>query len=468
MYLNNTNFNSAISNLTRIGAQLAISNQRLTTGKRVNTAADDPAGIVAMSNLNQQIAQIDAATRNGQRISSMIDTADGAMSQMASLIGTIQSNTLAAAGSTVTAEERAAYQAEIDAAIDSIDTLVNTTSFNGRKLLDGTTGYATSGVDSAKLSDVRVNAANTGNGGSVTVDVDVVSKAEKAVVKYSTGALVDDVTMTVTGNNGTVEFNFASGTNMATITSTIAAQSDATGIDATLETVLGVTSIYFRSQDYGSDQTVNVNVTDGTFNLDGGVTSDTGVDATVTINGQTTTTDGLSVIAQSGTTAVRFTLEESFGTVAGGSTSFTISGNGAGFSLGAVANDQINYGLSSMNTNYLGNDTLGYLNSLRSNGANALSSGNYYAAYNIATTASQQVSTERARMGAIKTYTVDATLSSYAATKNALTQSLSSIEDVDYVAETARNQQLQLLYQAGISVLSSMGQNTSSILSLLS
>ncbi|KPK75656.1 MAG: hypothetical protein AMJ79_10450, partial [Phycisphaerae bacterium SM23_30] len=138
---------TAINNLTKIGAQLALSDQRLSTGKRINSAADDPSGVVAVANMHDEITRIDALTENGQRISSIIDTADGALAQISSLLGTIETKALAAAGATATAEERAAYQAEIDAAVDAIDTLVNTTTFNSTRLLDGGLAYTTSGID---------------------------------------------------------------------------------------------------------------------------------------------------------------------------------------------------------------------------------------------------------------------------------------------------------------------------------
>jgi len=466
LLLNNADFTRTINTLTQIGAQLAVCNERLSTGKRVNSAADDPSGIVALSNFNSQITRIDAAVSNGQRINSVIDTADGAMAQISSLIGAIQSKTLAAAGSTTTAEERAAYQAEIDAAIGAIDTLVNTTDFNGRKLLDGTISYDTSGVDNTELADVRVNSASVGTG-SVSVDVDVVSAAEKAELGYVNGALVDDVTMSVTGNNGTEEFTFSTGTNIYQIESAINAQTDATGVAAEVVTG-GVTTLYFRSEEYGSSQSVSVNVTEGTFVFVGGATSDTGTDATVTVNGQAAVTDGLQVYGSSTNLSIRFSLKESFGIVGGGSSSFTVSGEGAGFRFGAKATDEINYGVSSLNSNYLGNDSVGYLGSLKSGGANALSSGNYYAAYNVATTASNQIATERARIGAIQTYTVNTTLSSLSEAKGAMTKSISSIEDADYIAEAANKTRLQLLMQAGIAVLNTLQQNSTSVLSLLS
>ena len=458
----NSSIISALANLSKISTQLAVSNTRLSTGYKLNTAADDPSGIIASTNFEREIAQIDAATRNGQRISSIIDTADGAMAQISSLLGTIQTNALSAAGSTTTAEERAAYQSEIDAAVDSIDRLVNTTTFNGTRILDGGLGYNTSGIDNAKLSDVRINSADT-SGGTVALSVSVVSAAEKAVVSYTNGNLTDDVTFSLTGSNGTEEFSFLNGATISDIETSVNSYSDDTGIVAEVD---GGT-LYLRSAEYGSSQSVNINVTAGTFSMAGGTTSDTGADATVTVNSQTTTSDGMQVYYSSGNTSVRFTLEDSFGSVGGGATSFDITGGGTGWQLDTNPSNKINIGLSSLNTSYLGNDSIGYLRSLKSGGSNALSTGNYQQAANIASAASQQLATDRARIGAVKTYAIDSTIDSMAVTKTALSKANSYIKDLDYAQESANNNRLQLLMQVGTSVISTLSQNQNNILKLI-
>ncbi len=459
---NNAAQMSMVSNLTKMAAALQVSNTRLSTGKRINKAADDPSGVVSVSGFSDSIARIDAMTKNGQRINSIIDTADGAMAQISSLLGTIQSDAVAAAGSTVTAEEKAAYQAEIDSAIDTIDTLVNTTSFNGKRILDGSYAYHTSGVDNAKLADVQVNSADT-TSGNIDLNVAVTSAAQKGEISYSNGNLTDDVTFSITGSNGTEEFSFSSGATISDIASSVNAQSDATGVDA----VVDGGTLYFRTAEYGSDETVSINVSSGSFAMDGGTTSDSGVDATVTVNGQTTIADGMQITYSSGSTSVNFTLKEDFGKVAGGTTSFSITGGGANFALDANPANRINTGIASLNSSYLGNDSLGYLSSLKSGGANAIASGNYQAAGNIAQAASQQVATTRARLGAIQSYSVNATLSSLDATKNALTSARSNIEDTDYTSESANNQHLQMMVQVGAQILGAMNTNANTVLSLL-
>ncbi|KPK72545.1 MAG: hypothetical protein AMJ79_15645, partial [Phycisphaerae bacterium SM23_30] len=173
------------------------------------------------------------------------------------------------------------------------------------------------------------------------------------------------------------------------------------------------------------------------------------------------------VFYSSGATSVRFTLEESFGTGAPDTTAFSITGGGARWQLDANPINKIHFGLSSLDSSFLGNDALGYLSSLKSGGANALSSENYHQAANIAAAASQQVATDRARLGAVKSYSVDSTLSSLNSAKTALTAAVSSIEEVDFVSETANYQRLQSLYKMGVSVIAAINNNTANVLALL-
>ncbi len=462
MTLRNSGILRALNTLTNISSELALSNTRLATSRRITAAGDDPAGLIAATLLEADIAQIDAIAKNGERINSIIDTADGAMAQISSLLNDIESNVLAASGSAVTAEERAAYQAEIDTAIDAIDSLVNQTSFNGIRLLDGGLGYSVTGADTAKIDDVRISSANTASG-NASLSVSVTGAAQKAAVSYSGGALAGDVTLVITGSNGTEQIELAAGATQNDIEDAVNAVSDATGVEANIN----AGTLYFKSAEYGSSQTVSVSVTEGTFALDGGISSDTGADATVTVNGQAADTDGLRVYFRSGDTSAQFTLRESFGNVAGGSTSFTVSGDGANWSLDPNPANAIHFGLSSLGSAFLGNDSVGMLNSLKSGGDNDLSSGNYQTAANIVSAATSQVVTDRARLGAVQTYTVNASLNAYAAAKTAMSNSYSSIMDLDYAQEMANNSRLQLLMQMGTSILSTMNQNYSSILSLL-
>ena len=470
-YLNLQSVRTAVNNLTQIGAQLAISNYRLTTGKRVNFASDDPSGIIALSALQAQIAQIDAATTNGQRISSLADSADGALSEISTLIDTIETNVIAASGDGVSEEDKATYQANIDSAINAIDRLVNTTSFNGQHLLNGSIGYTASGVDSDKISDVKIHTAET-NGGSVSVTVSLSAPAEATLVSAPMPAPLGDgenVVFTITGPDGSHEYTFNNtpGKSRSQFASAVNLFSGETGVTAA-DINGGIT---FSTTDTGSDATISITITDGTtFRLTGGATSgsDTGSDVEVTVDGVSAAIDGTNqeVFFSTPTVSGSFSLTDAFYGGADDTSGFTVSGDGGDFTLGTSSYDTIYFGQASLSSTGLGNAKLGYLSSIKSGGANDVASGNFSTAQSITDKASDQVASARARFGSLKTYTIESTLDSLAATKTALNDAIDDIEELDYVAETANNERLQALYTLGISVISAINTNNSNVLSL--
>ena len=452
--INNMAIYNVVNTLTRLGTELAISNERLATGLRVNRAVDDPSGIVALSNFNAEIARIDARTTNGTRINSIIDTADGAMAEIGDMLDAIDTAIISASGDP---DNLATYQATIDTALNSIDSIVSTTSFNGDTLLDGGIGYTVTGVNSSELAGVRVHSLDTASG-NVSLEISTVA-SEKAEIAYSGGTLIDDVTFTITGPSGSQEFNFAAGTARTTIALAVDAVSAQTGVESEKTDYL-----YFRSTEIGSDQTVSISVTAGTFGMLDGATSDTGCDAGVTINGSFAATSGnVAHYSSGGSTAIDITVADGFS----GTATITVSGSGADWSLGSSASDRIYFGQSSLSTSVLGDANTGLLSSLRSGGTNDLASGNFTAASDVAELAKSQVTSDRARLGAIGSYTVTCSLNAYADAKTSLTAAKSAIEDLDYAVETANNNRLQLLMQVGTAILASLNQSTTNILTLL-
>src|SRR5688572_27004739 len=111
--------------------------ERLATLQRINRGSDDPAGLIAAAALESELTAIETAEQNASRAEALLSVADSAMSQVGELINTVESSALAAAGDGATDAEKAAYQQQIDAALEAIDRIGNTTQFNGRKLLDG-------------------------------------------------------------------------------------------------------------------------------------------------------------------------------------------------------------------------------------------------------------------------------------------------------------------------------------------
>src|SRR6476620_8557060 len=121
--------------------------QRLSSGLRINRGADDPAGLIASEGLRSEISGINQAVDNSQRASNVISTAEGALSEVASMLLNIKSLVVQAANSGgLSQDEIAANQWQVDSAVEAITRISNSTAFAGLHLINGALDYVTSGV----------------------------------------------------------------------------------------------------------------------------------------------------------------------------------------------------------------------------------------------------------------------------------------------------------------------------------
>jgi len=111
----------------------------LATMKRINHGADDPAGLVGAEALSAELTALEEASNNAARAADVVHVADSSLDQIGSLLNTIEGDVVAMAGGGLSDEEIAAKQMEIDAALEGINRIGQTTSYGGQKLLDGRT-----------------------------------------------------------------------------------------------------------------------------------------------------------------------------------------------------------------------------------------------------------------------------------------------------------------------------------------
>lgn len=128
----------AQSNLLSAGQAMRTSLWRLSTGLRINTGADDPAGLIASEMLRSEMVSLESQLSGAQRAVSMASTADGALGEVSQLLLDIKGVVTQAANSGgATEEEIEAWQMQIDAAVAGIENLGANTEFGGQALLDG-------------------------------------------------------------------------------------------------------------------------------------------------------------------------------------------------------------------------------------------------------------------------------------------------------------------------------------------
>ncbi|GHS94584.1 hypothetical protein AGMMS50276_07590 [Synergistales bacterium] len=127
----------AYNALSDTNNQLQKTIRNLSTGLRINSAADDAAGLGISEKMRSQIRGLDQATRNAQDGISMIQTAEGALQEVHSMLQRMRELAVQAANDTLTSEDRAHIQGEIDQLKIEVDRIANTTQFNKKRLLNG-------------------------------------------------------------------------------------------------------------------------------------------------------------------------------------------------------------------------------------------------------------------------------------------------------------------------------------------
>ena len=471
----NTNVSSLIAQKTlgRSNAQLQTSLNRLSTGLRINSGKDDPAGLIASENLRRDITASNKAIVNSERAGQMIATADSALGQVSNLLNDIRGLVVEAANTGALSDEQvSANQLQIDSSLEAIDRIAQTTTFQGKKILDGsfdfqlTAGANGAGLDTVK--DLSVQQANLGATGQINVNVAISNAAEQANINvaanaFTNNALNDDLVVKVAGKDGAEVFTFQQGASVDDVANAINLVSDATGVKAT--NTNGVISL--TSSAYGSNAFVDVEVIDeggsGTFETNLSAIRDTGADIVATVNGVKANADGNTLSINTATLDLELTVDD--GT--SNAVSFSIDGGGALIQLGpdVVSNQQARIGIESLSTGSLGGSS-GRLYELKAGNAKDLKTDAVSAAKVVDETITK-VAELRGRLGAFQRTTIDTNINSLNDLVANLSEAESSIRDADFAAESANLTRSQVLVQSGTSVLGIANQNPQNILSLL-
>ncbi len=470
----NTNVSSitAQRGLARSQKSLNDTLQRLSSGLKINRGADDPAGLIASEGLRSEISGITQAIDNSSRASNVISTAEGALSEVASLLLNVKDLIVEAANTgALSADEIAANQLQVDSAVESITRISNTTTFAGLNLINGSLDYLTSGVSSSDITALQISQANFGTATNIPVQIDVLTSAAKAELQFRTSAIGNSITLEISGNEGVDVLTFTSGTAASAIAFAVNRISDSTGVEADFINSANTDSgIVFKSVGYGTKSFVSVQAQTGTFaTVDAGGTTtqrDAGVDAVATVNGALTVGDGRDIKLNTTTLDLELTLAESFGI---GQTEFAITGGGALFQLGpqVTTNQQVNFGIQSVTANNLGDDEVGFLNDVVTGGNATLVGGDAAAASRIIERAIRQVAVLRGRLGAFEKNTLETNVNSLSVALENVTASESVIRDADFAEETAALTRAQILTQAGTSVLATANSSPQTVLQLL-
>ncbi|MFT8872866.1 MAG: flagellin [Sporolactobacillus sp.] len=134
---------NTLNQLAKNNSSVNKSLERLSSGLKINSAADDPAGLAISQKMLGQINGLNQASDNSQQANSLIQTADGALSETQSILQNMRELAVQAANGTNTAVDRTQLQDEINQYTSQINNISNTTQFNTQNLLDGSQNAAT-------------------------------------------------------------------------------------------------------------------------------------------------------------------------------------------------------------------------------------------------------------------------------------------------------------------------------------
>jgi flagellin len=216
----NTNIEAldAQRNLSATSLAFSKSVEKLSSGLRINRAADDAAGLAISQKLQAQVVSLNQAQRNAQDGISMVQTAEGALNEVHAMLQRIRELAVEAANSTLSSEDTQSVATEITALRAEIDRIAKSTTFNGQSLLTGALSVAQDGAAANSL--VVGSALSSGHNAAVSaIDVSgakasttytITSQAGGKVTLSDGTGLSQQVTLGATiGANGTMTINFS-------------------------------------------------------------------------------------------------------------------------------------------------------------------------------------------------------------------------------------------------------------------
>lgn len=494
--------NSIHTNLASMVAQNSIHHQarqlqqsltRLSTGLRINRASDDPAGFVAAESHRANIVAMNAAMSNAGRAEQMLNAADAGLQELGDLLLDLQSVVLGATDDSADdSSARLLRQNEVDALLQAIDRVANTTTFNNTQLLNGGLEYKVENLDLLDVERLDVHSARIAAGGAtnVGVHVEVESSATRGSLFIdvdsagSTGTFNNggegSVTFELSGPRGVQQFTFSEGTMLSDMVSIINSFTAETGLVA-VESTENV-SIKIESDTYGTEGFVQARIIEGHVTGFEHIYDDEpsagntiwyedlrvdGVDAAVRVNGVMAVCKGLTVRSMNPLADVTIEMTEFINSTQG-TTQFDIVGGGAVFNFGSELGRDLatTIGIESMTTGRLGGME-GVLASLRSGNDGNMVDGDIDLAEQIVQSAMDRVAQSRSRIGAFQQYTIGSAVRHLSLAIENATSAQSQVRDADIAVETAALTQAQVIQQAAMYALEMANTQSMTVLSLL-
>lgn len=484
----NTNVASlnAQRNLMGTNRKLNTSLQRLSSGFRINSAKDDAAGLAITDRMTSQIRGLNQAARNANDGISLAQTAEGALQETTNLLQRMRELAVQSANDTNSDSDRKSIQDEVINLQAEINRIADTTSFNNKNLLDGSFGTAKFhvGSEANQVINVTTGDARGTKLGSyrtrITADVEVAATTAAAL----TANALSGTTLEINGSSGaataTVASNEASAKDLA---EAINAQTVNTNVSASAETKVDITGIADGNYSF------TIGTSDGTATIAATVTGSDLSDMVEAINDQSSTTGVTATLKDDSTVTIRdangdtinmqrrdttadawtTTMDGDDATAADAATTLSSAAgtDSASFRGHVLIESDKAYSLNAAgiggdagSTNGLNGtiDTVASIDMKTQTGAND--------ALSVIDKAIAKVDSIRSKLGAVQNR-FESTITNLVNVSENISASRSRILDADFAKETAELTKMQIIQQAGLSMLSQANQLPQSALSLL-
>lgn len=432
--------------------------ERLSSGLKINRAADDAAGMAISQKMRTQIAGLEKASNNASDGISVIQTAEGALSEVGSMLQRMRELAVQASNGTNTEDDRKAIQKEIDQLSEEITRISDTTEFNTKKLLNGDIDRKSYSSDS-KVS--LVSLSDSVGVGSYEVKVEILPTQTT-----TTGS-----TTFTRGVAGTFCLNGEEVEILATdsedqIFEKIRNLGDSMNIEVIREGKAPDQSLKFSSEEFGKDYKIEIYCSSTELETSLGLTGlkvTQGKDAKISLESGFSDTATMSssgkditITNQSGF-SMKIEVDEA-ATVTGAGTTIKIDVLSSGpmiLQIGSNEGQTMEVRIPQVTPKTLGIDNV---NMTTQEGAEK--------AITMLDSAITEVSSIRAKLGAYQNR-LEHSIANLDTTGQNMTEALSRVEDTDMAEEMAQYTQMQVLSQAGTSMLAQANQRPQTILSLL-
>ena len=470
---------NAHTNATMTNRGLDSSLSKLSSGLRINSAADDASGLVIADSLRSQANSLGQAVRNGNDAISMIQTADKAMDEQIKILDTIKVKAVQAAQDGQSADSRKTLQADIVRLMESLDNIASTTSFNGKALLSGqfTNANFQVGASSNQTISASIGATSTDKIGQSRFETSETIASGTATLSF-TGTAADP-TQNVTLESVTI--GSGAGEGVGVLAEVINKNSDLLGVKASysveavgtasVASASGTTSFSINGVDI-SVSGIKDNDNDGSLVAAiNAVKESTGVSASVDSRGNLTLTSGSGRAIDASGLATVGTITD---TVHTGNLTLTnttggdiqASGMGGTLNESTIGLRSTLDGFTAAESRAMGAFASGAIGFNTKMSAGVTSYEGAQAMITITDSALKALDRTRGDLGAVQNQIVS-TVNNISVTQVNLSAAESQIRDVDFAAESANFSRLNILAQSGSYALSQANAIQQNVLRLL-